>query len=74
MFRRYRHREGLPMHNKFILVEAPQYREIIFGSMNLSGRSLHANHELLVVSGSSLLYDAFQERWEQMIQETEARL
>jgi phosphatidylserine/phosphatidylglycerophosphate/cardiolipin synthase-like enzyme len=74
MFRRYRHREGLPMHNKFILVEAPQYREIIFGSMNLSERSLHANHELLVVSGSSLLYDAFQERWQQMIQETEARL
>lgn len=74
LFRRYRHREGLPMHNKFILVEAPGQREIIFGSMNFSGRSLHANHELLVVSGSSLLYDAFQERWEQMILETEAIL
>ena len=74
VFRRYRHREGLPMHNKFILVESPQNREIMLGSMNLSERSLHANHELLMVSGSPLLYDVFQERWEQMFQEAEALL
>ncbi|MRR05733.1 MAG: hypothetical protein EG828_02130 [Deltaproteobacteria bacterium] len=74
VFRRYRHPMGLPMHNKFVLIESPGEREVIFGSMNLSNNSLHANHEILVVSANSLLYDAFQERWEQMIQETEAIL
>jgi phosphatidylserine/phosphatidylglycerophosphate/cardiolipin synthase-like enzyme len=74
IFRRYRHPLGLPMHNKFILIDNQGSREVIFGSMNLSNNSLHANHEILVVSASSLLYDAFQERWEQMIQETEAIL
>ena len=51
-FRRYRHRQGLPMHNKFILID-PRGREVIFGSMNLSNNSLHANHEILVVSAST---------------------
>jgi hypothetical protein len=68
-FRRYRHPQGLPMHNKFILVDAEGTREIIFGSMNLSQSSLHANHELLVFSTDPSLYDAFLERWEQMLNE-----
>jgi len=72
LFRRYHHCQGLPMHNKFILIDAPGGREVIFGSMNLSNNSLHANHELLVVSASTFLYDAFRERWEQMRNETQA--
>jgi phosphatidylserine/phosphatidylglycerophosphate/cardiolipin synthase-like enzyme len=72
-FRRYRHADGLPMHNKFILIDAPCGREVVFGSMNLSERSLRANHELLVVSNSSVLYNAFRNRWEEMIHETEEK-
>jgi hypothetical protein len=71
LFRRYRHPQGLPMHNKFILMDSPQGREVMFGSMNLSKSSLHANHELLVISASAFLYNAFQTRWEQMTNETE---
>ncbi len=71
IFRRYHHPAGLPMHNKFILVDTRRRREVIFGSMNLSERSLYANHELLVISASPFLYDAFQERWEQMVRETQ---
>lgn len=69
-FRRYRHPMGLPMHNKFILIDVPRRREVVFGSMNLSKHSLFANHELLMVSGSPFLYDAFRDRWEQMLHET----
>ena len=70
-FRRYRHPQGLPMHNKFILIDSGESREIIFGSMNLTQASLHTNHELLVVSGDHFLYDSFRNRWEQMLEETE---
>ena len=73
-FRRYVHPENLPMHNKFILVETPERREVLFGSMNLSGRSLHANHELLVASENLSLFQAFEERWKQMLRETETIL
>jgi phosphatidylserine/phosphatidylglycerophosphate/cardiolipin synthase-like enzyme len=72
VFRRYRHPQGFPMHNKFILIDSGRQREAIFGSMNLSGSSLHANHELLVISADPLLFDAFQGRWEHMIRETQA--
>ncbi|QCQ22785.1 phospholipase D-like domain-containing protein [Desulfoglaeba alkanexedens] len=72
LFRRYRHPQGFPMHNKFILIDTHGTREVIFGSMNFSKSSLHANHELLVVSSSPFLYDAFETRWKQMLDETEA--
>jgi len=74
LFRRYRHPQGFPMHNKFILIDTHQSREVIFGSMNFSKHSLYANHELLVVSSSSFLYDAFETRWQQMLNEKEALL
>ncbi len=74
VFRRYRHFQGLPMHNKFILIDSHRQREVIFGSMNLSQGSLRANHELLVLSANPFLFNAFLNRWEQMIQETEAIL
>jgi phosphatidylserine/phosphatidylglycerophosphate/cardiolipin synthase-like enzyme len=68
-FIRYIHPEGLPMHNKFMLFETPERRILTFGSMNLSVRSLHANHELLVIDESPDLYRIFQRRWYEMLQE-----
>jgi len=60
------------MHNKFMLIDSCRQREVMFGSMNLSRGSLHANHELLVISADPFLFDAFQDRWEQMTRETRA--
>jgi len=68
-FRRYMHPEGLPMHNKFMLLEMPHRKVVTFGSMNLSARSLRANHELLVIDETSGLYDLFRRRWDEMLQE-----
>ncbi|MGB9499226.1 MAG: phospholipase D-like domain-containing protein [Dissulfuribacterales bacterium] len=65
-FHRYRHPRGTSMHNKFFLVENNNLKQVIFGSMNLSSRSLHANHELLVFSENSFLFDGFSRRWEEM--------
>ena len=62
-FRRYVHPEGLPMHNKFMLLETPERRVLAFGSLNLSVRSLQGNHELLVISEEPDLYLAFEQRW-----------
>jgi phosphatidylserine/phosphatidylglycerophosphate/cardiolipin synthase-like enzyme len=59
-FNRYVHPEGLPMHNKFMLIDMPDRQIVTFGSMNLSVRSLHVNHELLVISEESFLYQTFQ--------------
>ncbi|MDT8282289.1 MAG: phospholipase D-like domain-containing protein [Gammaproteobacteria bacterium] len=68
-FNRYIHPEGLPMHNKFMLFEAAEKRTVAFGSMNLSQRSLHANHELLVIDETPGLYDLFRRRWDEMLLE-----
>lgn len=68
-FRRYVHPEGLPMHNKFMLFNTGVKKTLVFGSMNLSLRSLHANHELLVVDESQELYPLFQCRWDEMMAE-----
>jgi hypothetical protein len=68
-FNRYVHAEGLPMHNKFMLFETAEKRTVAFGSMNLSVRALHANHELLVIDQSPELYDLFFQRWQEMLQE-----
>lgn len=69
-FRRYVHAEKLPMHNKFMLFESSQRRIVTFGSMNLSVRSLHANHELLVISEDNFLYQEMEKRWHAMLRET----
>ena len=68
-FNRYVHPEGLPMHNKFMLIDTPDRHTLTFGSMNLSVRSLRANHELLVIAESVELYGAFQCRWDKMLRE-----
>ena len=68
-FKRYIHPEGLPMHNKFMLIDTPERQVLTFGSMNLSVRSLHANHELLVVDENPDLYRVFRRRWDEMLVE-----
>jgi phosphatidylserine/phosphatidylglycerophosphate/cardiolipin synthase-like enzyme len=69
IFNRYVHPENLPMHNKFILIDTPERQIIAFGSMNLSVRSLHVNHELLVISEDTFLYQEMEQRWQAMLQE-----
>ncbi len=72
IFSRYDHPDGLPMHNKFMLIDTPERKMVTFGSMNLSVRSLHANHELLVFCDNSDFYEMFQRRWREMLSETRA--
>ena len=73
IFRRYIHPEGLPMHNKFMLIDTPERQVVTFGSLNLSFRSLHANHELLVISESPSLYQDFSRRWDEMLKEVNSQ-
>jgi phosphatidylserine/phosphatidylglycerophosphate/cardiolipin synthase-like enzyme len=68
-FNRYIHPEGLPMHNKFMPIDTPDRYTVAFGSMNISVRSLHANHELLVVDEPPKLYQTFQSRWDEIQRE-----
>jgi phosphatidylserine/phosphatidylglycerophosphate/cardiolipin synthase-like enzyme len=69
IFKRYIHPEGLPMHNKFMLIDAPDRQVVTFGSLNLSVRSLHTNHELLVINETPDLYQSFSRRWDEMSRE-----
>jgi len=66
-FNRYVHPEGLPMHNKFMLIDMPDRQLVTVGSMNLSVRSLHANHELFLISEEPFLCQTFQQRWAEML-------
>jgi phosphatidylserine/phosphatidylglycerophosphate/cardiolipin synthase-like enzyme len=59
------------MHNKFMLIDAPKRQIVTVGSMNLSVRSLHVNHELLVISESPDLYLTFRQRWDEMVNENQ---
>ncbi len=59
------------MHNKFMLIDTRDRQVLTFGSMNLSVRSLRANHELLVIDETPDLYQAFQRRWDEMQMELE---
>jgi len=63
-FRRVRHPEGLPMHNKFVLVEQNTQRWVIFGSYNWSTLSFWINQEICAISSQPQLFEAFAERWE----------
>jgi phosphatidylserine/phosphatidylglycerophosphate/cardiolipin synthase-like enzyme len=62
--RRVEHPDRLPMHCKFILIETPAERSVLFGSFNLTERSLHFNHEICVASSSPDLFAVFEQLWE----------
>jgi phosphatidylserine/phosphatidylglycerophosphate/cardiolipin synthase-like enzyme len=68
-FIRYAHPEGLPMHNKFVLLEDKSKRSILFGSFNLTKTSKWLNHEILAQSHDPDLFSAFAGRWDEMIAE-----
>ena len=56
--------DGLPMHNKFVLIEEPNQRWVVFGSRNWTRSSRWLNHEICVVSQDPDLFDAFLKRWD----------
>jgi phosphatidylserine/phosphatidylglycerophosphate/cardiolipin synthase-like enzyme len=58
------HSEWLPMHNKFLLVEAPDERAVIFGSFNWSDQSRLLNREVAVIARDAGLFEAFASRWD----------
>lgn len=63
----YRHPQKLPMHNKFMLINSLGQKMVTFGSLNFTKRSLFANHEIFLVSQSPFLYEAFEQRWNHML-------
>ena len=65
-FRRVTHPEGLPMHNKFVLVEKAGQRWVIFGSFNWTGRSYWLNYEIAAISTNARLFDTFADRWKEL--------
>jgi hypothetical protein len=68
--RRVLHPEGLPMHDKFLLIEPPGRRWLVFGSFNWSEPSRRFNREIGVIARESPLFDAFAARWEELAQQT----
>lgn len=58
------------MHLKFILIEDGERRELLFGSLNLSRRSLHLNHEILVSTCDSSLFEVFERKWQEIYNES----
>ena len=49
-----------------MLIDSPGRQMVTVGSLNFSVRSLHANHELLLVSEDPALYKDFLKRWKEM--------
>jgi phosphatidylserine/phosphatidylglycerophosphate/cardiolipin synthase-like enzyme len=72
VFTRYSHSEGLPMHNKFMLLEGRARRSVLFGSFNLTRTSRWLNHEILLHSYDPDLFSAFASRWDEMKAEVAA--
>lgn len=64
--RRYAHRESLPMHDKFLLIQSPQRRTLLFGSFNLTAHSRWLNHEVIAETGDPGLIEAFEGRFEEL--------
>jgi phosphatidylserine/phosphatidylglycerophosphate/cardiolipin synthase-like enzyme len=62
--RRVLHPDGVPMHDKFLLSEAPDQRWVAFGSFNWSEPSRRFNREIGVISRAPALWDAFLARWQ----------
>lgn len=64
---RFQQPEGLPMHNKFVLVEDGSERWTLFGSCNWTSRSRWLNHEIGVITSNRALFETFSQRWDIMI-------
>ena len=70
--RRVLHPQGLPMHDKFLLIEAPDQRQVVFGSFNWSEPSRRFNREIGVIAREPALFDAFAGRWQVLRAHAEA--
>jgi phosphatidylserine/phosphatidylglycerophosphate/cardiolipin synthase-like enzyme len=67
VFRRIGQKDGLPMHNKFVIAEKDDQRWTIFGSFNWNTRSFWLNHEIGAISRNRQLWEAFDARWKVMV-------
>jgi phosphatidylserine/phosphatidylglycerophosphate/cardiolipin synthase-like enzyme len=71
VFRRVGQKDGLPMHNKFVIAEKNGQHWTIFGSFNWTTRSYWLNHEIGAISTNQQLWEAFTERWNALINQTD---
>lgn len=62
-FQRLACENPVPMHLKFILVEAQGWHRSITGSFNWSNPSFWLNHEIALMSEDSGLYESLDRRW-----------
>ncbi len=62
-FARVEHPEGLPMHNKFVIVEKSAERWVVFGSFNWTSRSYWLNYEIGAISTDDILFEKIDDRW-----------
>ena len=65
-FHRLGSENGLPMHDKFVLVEGVKQRWVVFGSFNWTARSWWLNQEIGMISADFGLCEAFASRWEEL--------
>jgi hypothetical protein len=61
--RRLVHPAGVPMHDKFVLIEQDGRRRVIFGSFNWTERSFRLNHEIGAICTNRVVVEAFAARW-----------
>jgi phosphatidylserine/phosphatidylglycerophosphate/cardiolipin synthase-like enzyme len=54
------------MHDKFLLIESPDQRWVVFGSFNWSRPSRRYNREIAVIAREPALFDALAARWQQL--------
>lgn len=67
--RRFVHPEGLPMHNKFVLIENETECWTLFGSCNWTSRSRWLNHEIGAITSNHGLFETFSQRWKTLVTE-----
>jgi len=58
------HPAGLPMHDKFVLIEQAGQRRVVFGSFNWTERSFRLNHEIGAICTNRDVVQAFTARWQ----------
>jgi PLD-like domain len=58
------HPAGLPMHDKFVLIDQAGQRRVVFGSFNWTERSFRLNHEIGAICTNRDVVQAFAARWQ----------
>jgi len=65
-FERLGRAQNVPMHLKLVLVENGGDRWTVFGSFNWTRPSYWLNHEICAISSNPLIYEAFDQRWNEL--------